>query len=444
MRPLRLILTTAGLLLGAAAPAWAQAPYSINGSDTVFVLFSAALVLLMTPGLAFFYAGMVKGKNVLNTIMLSFATMAIVSIQWIALGYSLSFAPGWSLAPGWFGTLPWLGLTGVGLEPNPAYSATIPHMAFMIFQMMFAIITPALISGSIVERVKFTSFVVFVLLWSTFVYDTVAHWVWATDGWLRALGALDFAGGTVVHVTAGVSGLVAAMVLGARRDHGAGAHQPHNIPFVVLGASLLWFGWFGFNAGSSLSINGIATLAFVTTHAAASAGTLTWMVIEWWKTRNVTVIGAVSGTISGLVAITPAAGFVSPLAALAIGAISAAACYTACHWKNRSSIDDSLDAFTLHGAGGIIGALLTGVFASKSLNPAGADGLLYGNPGLVVTQLVAVGAVAIFSAVGTFAILKLISLVKALRVHDDVEAEGLDLHQHRSVGYAFTGPLRNE
>ena len=444
MRTTRTLLTTAALLAAGALPASAQAPYSINGGDTVFVLFSAALVLLMTPGLAFFYAGMVRGKNVLNTIMLSFATIALVSIQWIMVGYSLSFAPGWSVAPGWIGTLPWAGLTGVGLEPNPAYASTIPHLAFMIFQMMFAIITPALISGSIVERVKFTSFVVFVLLWSTFVYDTVAHWVWATDGWLRALGALDFAGGAVVHVTAGVSGLVAALVLGARKDHGAGAHQPHNVPFVMLGASLLWFGWFGFNAGSSLAVNGIATLAFVTTHSAASAATLTWMGIEWWKTRNVTVIGAVSGTISGLVAITPAAGFVSPLSALAIGALSACACYAACHWKNRSTIDDSLDAFTLHGAGGIVGALLTGVFASKALNPAGADGLLAGNPGLVLTQLLAVGAVAVFSAVGTYAILKLVSMVKALRVGEEVEAEGLDLHQHRSVGYAFTGALKGE
>ena len=444
MRMIPTCLATAALLLATAPPAWAQAPVSINGGDTVFVLISTALVLLMTPGLAFFYAGMVRGKNVLNTIMLSFATIAIVSIQWIMLGYSLSFAPGWSGAPGWLGTLQWVGLGGVGLEPNPAYGATIPHLAFMIFQMMFAIIAPALISGSIVERVKFTSFVVFVLLWSTLVYDTVAHWVWSTDGWLRALGALDFAGGAVVHVTAGVSGLVAALVLGARKDHGTGAHQPHNVPFVVLGASLLWFGWFGFNAGSSLSINGVATLAFVTTHTAAAAATLTWMAIEWWTSRNVTVIGAVSGTIAGLVAITPAAGFVSPLSALAIGVISAGACYAACHWKNRSPIDDSLDAFTLHGAGGIIGALLTGVFASKSLNPAGADGLLYGNPGLLWTQFVAVAAVAAFAAVGTYGILKLIGCVKALRVDEDGEAEGLDLHQHRSIGYAFTAPLKSE
>ena len=302
-------------------------PVSINGGDTVFVLISAALVLLMTPGLAFFYAGMVRGKNVVNTIMLSFAAIALVSIQWIFVGYSLSFAPGAAFAPGWVGTLGWAGLNGVELTPNPDYAPTIPHMAFMIFQMMFAIITPALISGSVVERVKFTTFAIFTLLWSTLVYDTVAHWVWSTDGWLRALGALDFAGGAVVHVTAGVSGLVAALVLGARRDHKTEDLQPHNVPFVMLGASLLWFGWFGFNAGSSLSINGLATLAFVTTHVAACSATLAWMALEWWREGRVTVVGAVSGTISGLVAITPAAGFVSPLSALAIGAIAAACCY---------------------------------------------------------------------------------------------------------------------
>ncbi|MFN3431625.1 MAG: ammonium transporter, partial [Candidatus Sericytochromatia bacterium] len=341
-------------------------------------------------------------------------------------------------APGLVGSLHWLGLEGVGLAPNPDYAATIPHLAFMIFQAMFAIITPALISGSIVERVRFTSFLLFMLAWSTLVYDTVAHWAWSTDGWLRALGALDFAGGTVVHITAGVAGLVAAWVLGPRADHGRQS-VPHNVPLVILGASLLWFGWFGFNAGSALGANGVAALAFVTTHTAAAAATLVWIVIDYARHRKVTVIGAVSGTVSGLVAITPAAGFVSPLSALVIGALSAGACYAATHWKERSGVvDDTLDAFTLHGTGGILGALLTGVFASKALNPAGADGALHGNWGLLGAQAIAVGATALFTAVMTYAILKAIQLIRPMRVGTTAEAEGLDLHHHSTSGY---GPL---
>jgi Amt family ammonium transporter len=432
MRPVLLAMPMWTL---AAAPVLA-APAAIDTGDTAFVLIAAALVLLMTPGLAFFYGGMVKGKNVVNTLMLSFVAMAVVSVQWVVCGYSLAFGPGAAFAPGLVGSFQWLGLEGVGLAPNPTYAATLPHMAFMIFQAMFAIITPALMSGSIVERVRFTSFLLFMLLWSTLVYDTVARWAWSSDGWLRALGALDFAGGTVVHITAGVAGLVAALVLGPRADHRAPS-APHNVPFIILGASLLWFGWFGFNAGSALGANGIAALAFVTTHTAAASATLTWIVIDYARHRKVTVLGAVSGTISGLVAITPAAGFVSPLSALWIGALSAGACYLASHWKERTGVvDDTLDAFTVHGTGGIVGALLTGVFASKALNPAGADGALHGNWGLLGAQAIAVGATALFTAVMTFAILKGIQLLRPMRVMPAIEEAGLDLHHHSTSGYA--------
>ncbi|HEY9723943.1 MAG TPA: ammonium transporter [Oscillatoriaceae cyanobacterium] len=422
------LLFALALTLAFAQPALAATgEAAVNSGDTAFVLISAALVLLMTPGLGFFYGGMVQGKNVVNTLMLSFGAMALVSVQWVICGYSLAFAPGASFAPGLVGSLKWLGLNGVGLLPNPTYAPTIPHQAFMIFQCMFAIITPALISGSIVERVRFTSFMIFMAAWTTLVYDTVAHWAWSSDGWLHALGALDFAGGTVVHITSGVSGLVAAMVLGPRADHGQPS-TPNNLPFVILGASMLWFGWFGFNAGSALSIDGIATLAFVTTHTAAAAGACTWMAFDHFRHRKVTVIGAVSGMVAGLVAITPAAGYVSPMAALAFGALSAVACYVAQHWKDWAAIDDTLDAFTVHGVGGILGALLTGVFACKALNPGGANGLLYGNPHQLVVQAIAVAATVAFSAGSTFVILKAIAAFKGLRVQRAVELQGLDTY----------------
>jgi ammonium transporter, Amt family len=408
----------------------------LNGADTVFVLISAALVLIMTPGLGFLYGGMVSPKNVVNTLMLSFIAMAGITLQWVLVGYSLAFAPGMPWAPSLLGGLKFIGLQNVGLVPDPTYAATVPHLAFMAFQMMFAIITPALLSGAIVERVRFLPFVAFMGLWSTFIYDTVAHWVWAPDGWIRALGALDFAGGTVVHITAGISGLVAAAVLGPRTHFMKNSDQtPHNAPFVILGAALLWFGWFGFNAGSALAVNGVATLAFVTTHISAAAGTFTWMLLERMRQNHLTVIGAVSGMVAGLVGITPAAGYVSPFAAVAIGILSAGGCYGASLLKNKFRVDDTLDAFTLHGAGGIIGAVLTGVFASKSLNPAGADGLLAGNPKLVLVQLLACGATIIFSAIGTWVLLKGIMLLKTLRVNPEVEALGLDLHHHATPGY---------
>jgi Amt family ammonium transporter len=405
----------------------------LDTGNTAFVLFSAALVLLMTPGLGFFYGGMVRGRNVLNTLMLSFVTLAVVGVQWVLVGYSLAFAPGAGPLAPYIGSLQWVGLQGVGPAPEPAYAASIPHLAYMAFQATFAIITPAIISGAVVERIHFRAYAAFTALWATLVYAPIAHWVWGVGGWLRGLGALDFAGGTVVHVAAGVSALVAAAVVGSRSRPAPVASQGYQVPFVLLGAALLWFGWFGFNGGSALEANGIAALAVATTNAAAAAGALSWMLLEGWRERKVTVVGGASGAVAGLVAITPAAGFVSPVAALAIGALSAVACAYAVEWnRRRLRIDDSLDAFSVHGVGGLLGALLTGVFASKALNAAGADGLLHGHAGLLVVQALAVGAVALYAALGTWVILRLLDAVMDLRVAEAVEAEGLDRHQHGS------------
>jgi Amt family ammonium transporter len=408
----------------------------IDSGDTAFVLISAALVLLMTPGLGFFYGGMVRGKNVVNTLMLSFVTLAVVGVEWVLFGYSEAFAPGLGSFAGLVGSLRWWGLEGVGLAPNPAYAATIPHMAFAAFQAMFAIITPALISGAIVERISFKSYFWFIVLWSALIYAPIAHWVWGSDGWLHNLGALDFAGGTVVHISAGVSALVAALVLGPRK-HEAAHGQGHSVPFVLLGAALLWFGWFGFNAGSALGANEVAALAFMTTNAAAAVGALAWMLLDWSRHGKVTAIGAASGAVAGLVAITPAAGYVSPLGSLAIGALAACGCYGATRvLRHRFKIDDSLDAFSVHGVGGMIGAIATGIFATKALNSGGANGLLYGNPHQLLIQVVAVLATGVFAAVGSFIILKVLDAVFRLRVADHVEADGLDLHHHGEIAYA--------
>ncbi|MEB3195961.1 MAG: ammonium transporter [Candidatus Sericytochromatia bacterium] len=403
----------------------------LDTGNTAFVLIATALVLLMTPGLGFFYGGMVRGRNVLNTLMLSFVTLAVVGVQWVLIGYSLAFAPGQGAWAPWIGSLKWLGLQGVGLAPEPSYAASIPHLAYVVFQGTFAIITPALISGAVVERMHFRAYAVFTALWATFVYAPIAHWVWGQGGWLKGLGALDFAGGTVVHVAAGFSALVAAAVVGSRSRPSPVVSQGYQVPFVLLGAALLWFGWFGFNGGSALEANGIAALAVTTTNTAAAAGALSWMLLEGWRERKVTVVGGASGAVAGLVAITPAAGFVSPLAAIAIGAVSAVACAYAVEWnRRRLKIDDSLDSFSVHGVGGIVGALLTGVFASKALNPAGADGLLAGHVGLLGIQLVAVLAVAAYAALATFVLLKALDRVMRLRVAETIEAEGLDMHHH--------------
>lgn len=405
---------------------------AINGADTTWVLVSTALVMLMTPGLAFFYGGLVRQKNVLSTLMHSFFVLALISLVWVLWGYSLAFAPS---VNGFVGGLDWIGLQGVSAEPNPDYAATIPAYAFMAFQMMFAIITPALISGAFAERKRFAAFAVFAVLWSTLVYSPVAHWVWGVGGWIRELGALDFAGGTVVHITSGVSALVCALVLGKRLGYGNEPMQPHNAAYTLLGTGLLWFGWFGFNAGSSLAANGLAASALVTTNTAAAAGLIAWLTASWIRHKRPSVIGASAGAVAGLVGITPAAGFVTPMAAIIIGLVTGLICFYAVEYVVRGRIDDALDVFGVHGVGGIVGAILTGVFATTSVNSAGFDGLLYGNPGQVVTQLIAVVVVAAYAGVVTFGLLKLIDVTIGLRVTEQEEQEGLDASQHGEAAY---------
>ena len=420
----------------APAPAAPGAP-KVDSGDTAWVLTSSALVLMMTaPGLALFYGGMVRRKNVLATLMQSFILMALISVQWVLFGYSLAFGPDWG---GIVGSLKWIGLSGVGTEPNPDYAATIPHQAFMVFQLMFAIITPALITGTFAERIKFSAFLLFSLLWATLIYAPLAHWVWAVGGWIRGLGALDFAGGTVVHISSGVSALAAALVIGRRRGYGREPMPPHNLPFTVIGAAMLWVGWFGFNAGSALGAGGLAVTAFVTTNTAAAAATLAWMLAEWAHRGKPTVLGAASGAVAGLVAITPAAGFVGPVSAMLIGIGGGVLCFAACNLKARFGYDDSLDVVGVHGVGGTWGAIATGLFASKAINEAGADGLFAGNAGLVVSQVLAVAATWVFAFVGSVALLKLVDAVVGLRVTEDDEFAGLDISQHSENAYALEG-----
>ncbi|MBI4498606.1 MAG: ammonium transporter [Chloroflexi bacterium] len=417
----------------------------MSAGDTTWVLVSAALVMIMTPGLGFFYAGMARGKNVLATIMQSFIIVALISVQWVLWGYSLAFGPS---IGGFIGGLDWAGLNGVGQEPNGAYAATIPHMAFMIFQAMFAIITPALITGAFAERKKFTTFLVFTVLWATLIYDPIAHWVWSctpiegaetvagcagTPGWLRSLGALDFAGGTVVHISSGMAALAAAIVFGKRHGFGRVPMEPHDITMTVLGAALLWFGWFGFNAGSALAANGLAANAFVVTNTAAAAAALSWMFAAWAKSGKPSLLGAASGAVAGLVAITPAAGFVGPVAAVIIGAVAGVACFTAIQIRNKIALDDSLDVFGVHGVGGTWGALATGLFASLAINSAGADGLFAGNPAQVGIQLMAIAVTGAYSFVGTFILLKVLDAVVGLRVTREEEEAGLDISLHGEV-----------
>lgn len=420
------------LLLLLPATALAAEESRVDSGDTAWILISSALVMIMTPALGLFYGGMVRKKNALSTIMFSFAILALISVQWVLYGYSLAFGPD---IGGVIGNLNWLGLNGVGQEPNAGYAATIPALAYMIFQAMFAIITVALISGAFVERINFKAFMVFSLLWATLVYDPVAHWVWGTGGWLRNLGALDFAGGTVVHISSGVSALAIAFVIGKRRGFGKQAMEPHNIPMVVLGAALLWFGWFGFNGGSAVASNGLAASAFVVTNTAAAAAALMWTLLSWYHKRP-SVLGAATGGVVGLVAITPASGFVTPLAAIVIGAVAAVISYYAMLFRSRQNVDDSLDVWACHGLGGTWGAIATGIFATVAVNPAGANGLLYGNPGQFVTQIIAVGVIWIYAFVVTFVLAKLIDATIGLRVHDEEEAVGLDISQHAEKAYA--------
>jgi len=403
----------------------------INSGDTAWVLISTALVILMTPALGFFYGGMVRKKNLLSTIMLSVAILALISVQWVLYGYTLAFGADKS---GLIGGLNWLGLNGVGQAPFAGYAPTIPHLAFMVFQLAFAVITPALITGAFVERVSFPGFLLFILLWATFIYDPVCHWVWGIGGWLRNLGALDFAGGTVVHITAGISALAVAYVVGKRKGYGKVPMEPSNIPLTVLGAFLLWFGWFGFNGGSALSSGGLATSAFVATNTAAAAAALTWMVISWIHKRP-SVLGLATGAVVGLVAITPASGYVSPMSAIAIGSIAAVISYYAIIIRMKSGFDESLDVFACHGMGGMVGALLTGVFAEKAINPAGANGLLFGNPAQLGIQAFTVLVVVVFSFTVSFILAKVVDAIFSMRVRDEEEVVGLDISQHGESTY---------
>jgi Amt family ammonium transporter len=404
----------------------------MDTGNTAWVLMSSALVLLMIPGLAFFYGGMVRKKNILSILMQCFIIMCLVGVQWVMYGYSLSFHPG----SGFWGGFGWLGLNGVGLEPYADYAATIPHQAFMIFQAMFAIITPALIIGSFAERMKFSAFLSIILLWVTFVYAPVCHWVWGIGGWLRNINALDFAGGTVVHVNAGIAALVTAIVIGKRKNIDKSIPAPHNMPFVALGTGLLWFGWFGFNAGSALAANGLAVNAFVVTNTAAAAGGLSWAIIEWLRNGKPTIFGVCSGAVAGLVAITPAAGFVSVMPAVIIGMLVSVFCFIAVTVvKPKLGYDDSLDAFGVHCVGGIWGALATGLFASKAVNPAGADGLFFGNPHQILVQFYAVAVTLVYSGVVTLVIYKVVDAIIGVRVGEKEEAIGLDLTQHREKAY---------
>jgi ammonium transporter, Amt family len=404
---------------------------AISAGDTAWVLTSTALVMVMTVGLAFFYGGLVRPKNSLNTMMMSVVALGVVSVQWVLVGYSIAFAHG---TP-WWGGLSWVAFKGVGLDPDPAYAATIPLQAHAMFQAMFAIITPALISGAIVERMRFRAYLVFLLLWATFVYDPLAHWVWGAGGWLQKLGALDFAGGTVVHISAGVSALVAARMLGPRKDFKRVPIVPHNVPLVLLGAGLLWFGWFGFNAGSALAANGLAALAFTNTNTAAATAMLTWVGLDLFRTGKATAVGAATGLVVGLVGITPAAGYVTATASLAIGALAVLVSYTAIQIRARTRLDDSLDVFSCHGLAGVAGALLTGVFATKLANPAGGDGWLAGNFAQMGVQLLAVLATVALAASATAIIMTVVNATLGAKAGVREQLTGLDLSEHGEEAY---------
>ena len=442
----RAFLTTGllGLLGSAAFPmgAWAQeaaaavvtptAPSAVSPADTAFIMVAAALVMLMTPGLGLFYGGMVRRKNVLATFQQSFIMLGVVALQWMFFGYSLAFGPdAWH---GLIGGLKFVGLNEVGLEPNADYSAKIPHQLFMVYQLMFAVITPALISGAFAERMKFSAYLAFTLLWATLVYDPVAHWVWGPGGWIKELGALDFAGGLVVHIISGVAALCCVLVMGKRRGHGTEEMHPHNLTMTAIGTALLWFGWFGFNAGSALEANKSAVAAFVNTNAAAAAAVVSWSLIEYFHKGKATVLGACTGAVAGLVAVTPAAGFVTPMAAMALGGFVSFACYGAIMLKGTFGYDDSLDVFGVHGVGGVVGALGVGLLAKAGISGE-VNGLFHGNPSLLVTQAISVAAAATYSFVVSFLILKVVDATIGLRVSAEDEEIGLDLTQHGERGY---------
>jgi len=422
------------LLFICSLPASAgDAKETVNAGDTAWLLCSTALVMLMTaPGLALFYGGLVSQRNILTTLMHSFFMICLISIQWVLLGYSLSFGPD---VHGWIGGLNFMMFNGVGT--NAIHNGTVPHLAFAMYQGMFAIITVALITGAFAERMRFPAFVGFSLLWATLIYDPLAHWVWG-GGWLMKLGTLDFAGGTVVHISSGVSALVAAIVIGRRKGYPEKTKPPHNLTLSLIGASLLWFGWFGFNAGSALSSGGLASIAFATTNTAAAAAGIAWALMEGFHHGKTTILGVITGAVAGLVAITPASGYVSVGSSLAIGMSAAIVCYWGVNFlKPRFGYDDALDVFGVHGIGGTWGAIATGIFASKAVNPAGADGLLFGNPAQLFSQLIGVAACWLLASGGTFAILKIVSAFTPLRVSEEEESVGIDIAYHGEFGYQF-------
>ncbi len=404
----------------------------ISSGDTAFILASAGLVLLMTPALGLFYGGMVRNKNVLATIMQSLIMIAIISFEWVFVGYSLSFGPD---VGGFIGDLSWFGLRGVGTAPSPTYATTIPQLVFMIYQCMFAIITPALITGAFAERMRFGPFIIFSLLWAVVVYNPVCHWIWGSGGWLAQKGVLDFAGGLVVHLTSGAAALAAALIVGPRKGFKRESFLPHNLPMTLMGTGLLWFGWFGFNGGSALAANGVAATAFVATHLAGMAGMASWCFMEKIKQGKATTLGAASGAIAGLATVTPAAGFVSPLSAIIIGILAGICCYIAVSMKNRLGYDDSLDVVGIHGLGGLMGTLCLGIFASKLINPDGANGLLAGNPAFFATEAFGVLVVLVYAFIASFILLKIVDAVFGLRVPLEDEVQGLDLSQHSETAY---------
>ena len=404
----------------------------MSSGDTAWILISTALVMLMTPGLALFYGGMVRKKNVLSTMMMSFAILAVIGVLWVLYGYTLAFGPD---KGGIIGGLDWIGLRNVGQSPSSTYATTVPHLAFMMFQGMFAIITVALITGAVVERIKFSALLVFSVLWFTLIYCPVAHWVWGSGGWLAKLGAIDFAGGTVVHICAGVSAMALALVLGPRKGYTERQPmEPANIPMVALGAALLWFGWFGFNAGSALTSGGLAASAFVATNTSACAAAFTWIILGWINKRP-SLLGAATGAVVGLVAITPAAGFVTPLAAIPIGMVAAVISYYFMILRSKQKVDESLDVWACHGMGGTWGALATGIFASATVNAAATDGLIYGSALLLSKQIAAVAVVWVFAFAGTWILAKIINAVIGLRVKSEEEVVGLDISQHGEKAY---------